>query len=251
MRPRRVSAEKVPSPVRLEEARPRIAEPGGPTRRRIEREDKMFAVIKTGGKQYRVAADQTLEVEKLAGEAGDQVTFSDVLMLGGDKPQVGAPLVAGASVAAQIVEQRRGDKVIIFKKRRRQNSRRKNGHRQHLTLIRVTEILTDGKAPSPAKKKAEPKSAPAKAEAPAPEETSAPLFETPAGAADDLKKISGVGPALEKKLNDAGITRYDQIAGFSADDITRVDEALRLGGRMTRDDWVAQAKTLAEAAEEK
>jgi large subunit ribosomal protein L21 len=211
----------------------------------------MFAVIKTGGKQYRVAADQTLEVEKLAGEAGDQVTFPDVLMLGGDKPQVGAPLVTGASVAAEIVEQRRGDKVIIFKKRRRQNSRRKNGHRQHLTLIRVTEILTDGKAPSAAKKKAEPKAAPAKAEAPAAEETAAPLFETPSGPADDLKKIGGVGPVLEKKLNALGITRYDQIAAFTAEDIQRVDDMLNFKGRIEREDWVSQAKSLAEAAEEK
>lgn len=214
----------------------------------------MFAVIRTGGKQYRVAADQTLEVEKLPGEAGDQVTFADVLMLGGDAPQVGAPLVAGASVAAEIVEQRRGSKVIIFKKRRRQNSRRKNGHRQHLTLVRVTEILTDGKAPSAAKKADRQARPAAAAEAPAEAsaaEEAAPLFETPAGAADDLKKIGGVGPALEKKLNAAGITRYDQIAGLSADDITRVDEALRLGGRMMRDDWVAQAETLAAAAEEK
>jgi large subunit ribosomal protein L21 len=222
----------------------------------------MFAVIRTGGKQYRVAADETLEVEKLSGEAGERITFSEVLMLGGETPQAGTPLVAGASVAAEIVEQRRGPKLIVFKKRRRQNSRRKNGHRQYFTLVRVTEILTDGKVPSATKKKPEPKAelakvkdkakpetAAAKVEASAPE--AAQLFETPKGAADDLKKISGVGPALEKKLNAAGVTRYDQIAGFSADDVARVDEALRLGGRITRDDWVAQAKTLAEAAKEK
>jgi large subunit ribosomal protein L21 len=218
----------------------------------------MFAVIRTGGKQYRVAADQTLEVEKLVGEAGERITFSEVLMLGGETPQAGTPLVAGASVAAEIVEQRRGPKLIVFKKRRRQNSRRKNGHRQYFTLVRVTEILTDGKAPSAPKKRAEPKAEPAKAKDKAKPETKAAaaaeseqLFKTPSGAADDLKKISGVGPALEKKLTAAGITRYEQIAGFSADDVARVDEALRLGGRITRDDWVAQAKTLAEAAKEK
>ena len=109
----------------------------------------MFAVIKTGGKQYSVAADQTLEVARLAGETGDQVTFADVLMLGGDKPALGAPLVAGASVVAEIVEHKRGPKVIIFKKRRRHNSRRRNGHRQDATLVRVTEILTDGAKPTP------------------------------------------------------------------------------------------------------
>ena len=109
----------------------------------FEREDKMFAVIKTGGKQYRVAANETLQVEKLAGQAGDTVTFGEVLMLGGDEPKLGAPLVAGAAVLAEIVEQKRGRKVIIFKKRRRQNSRRKNGHRQEFTLVRITDILAD------------------------------------------------------------------------------------------------------------
>jgi large subunit ribosomal protein L21 len=211
----------------------------------------MFAVIRTGGKQYRVAPDETLEVEKLPGEAGDQVLFSDVLMLGGEAPRVGAPLVAGASVAAEIVEQRRGPKLIVFKKRRRQNSRRKNGHRQHFTLLRVTEILTDGKA-KPAKPKGEAKreATPAKAEAPAPD-AAAPLFKAPEGPADDLKKISGVGPVLEKKLNAAGVTRYDQIAGFGDEDVELIDQALRLGGRIKRDDWLGQAKTLAEAAKEK
>ena len=108
----------------------------------------MFAVIRTGGKQYSVAADQTLEVAKLGGEAGDQVTFAEVLMLGGDTPSLGAPLVAGASVVAEIVEHKRGGKIIVFKKRRRHNSRRKNGHRQDATLVRITEILTNGAKPS-------------------------------------------------------------------------------------------------------
>jgi large subunit ribosomal protein L21 len=115
----------------------------------------MFAVIKTGGRQYRVAADEVLKVEKLAGEPGDSVTFGDVLMLGGDEPKVGSPLVSGASVAAEIVEQGRGPKIIIFKKRRRHNSRRKNGHRQPFTLVRVTDILTDGAKPQARKAKAE------------------------------------------------------------------------------------------------
>ena len=104
----------------------------------------MFAVIKTGGKQYRVAADATLEVAKVAGEPGEIVTFADVLMLGGDQPKLGAPLISGASVAAEIVEHKRGRKVIAFKKRRRHNSRRKRGHRQDFTVVRITEILTDG-----------------------------------------------------------------------------------------------------------
>jgi large subunit ribosomal protein L21 len=116
----------------------------------------MFAVIKTGGKQYRVAADDLLTVGKVAGSPGDIVTFP-VMMLGGDKPSIGAPLVAGATVAAEVVEQRRGATIIAFKKRRRQNSRRKRGHRQEYTLVRVTEILTDGKEPSKTAPKREPK----------------------------------------------------------------------------------------------
>jgi large subunit ribosomal protein L21 len=103
----------------------------------------MFAVIKTGGKQYRVAADETLEIGNLPGEAGEEVTFGEVLMLGGDQPKLGAPLVEGASVIGEIVEQKRSRKVIAFKKRRRHNSRRKRGHRQHLTLVRITDILTE------------------------------------------------------------------------------------------------------------
>ena len=108
----------------------------------------MFAVIKTGGKQYRVAEDQTIEIEKIAGEPGQIIQLGEVLVLGGDSPQLGAPTVAGASVAAEVVEQSRGAKVIAFKKRRRKNSRRKRGHRQEFTLIRITEILTDGAKPT-------------------------------------------------------------------------------------------------------
>ena len=225
----------------------------------------MFAVIKTGGKQYRVAADQTLEVEKLAGDAGDTIVFDKVLMVAGDgEPMVGAPNVDGASVAGEIVEQKRGPKIIIFKKRRRKNSRRKNGHRQDLTLVRITDILTGGKTPVMKKAKAtpekseEPKAAAPKAEAPkaaaaaAPNaaDAAAPLFTAPAGAPDDLKKISGVGPVIEKKLHALGITQYEQVAAFTADDIANVDDALAFKGRIERDDWLAQAKTLAAEKKE-
>jgi large subunit ribosomal protein L21 len=108
----------------------------------------MFAVIKTGGKQYRVAAEDVLKVEKVKGDPGEIVQFGEVLLVGGDEVKVGAPTVAGASVAAEVLEQGRGPKVIAFKKRRRKNSRRKRGHRQEFTLVRVTEILTDGAKPS-------------------------------------------------------------------------------------------------------
>ncbi len=233
----------------------------------------MFAVIKTGGKQYRVAADQTLEVEKLAGDAGDTIVFDKVLMVAGDgEPMVGAPNVEGASVAGEIVEQTRGPKIIIFKKRRRKNSRRKNGHRQDLTLVRITDILTGGKKPTVKKAKAAPEKSgkPEKAKAAAPKTeapkteapkaatkpapkasgVAAPLFTAPAGEPDDLKKISGVGPVIEKKLHALGITQYEQVAAFTADDIANVDDALAFKGRIERDDWLAQAKTLAAEKKE-
>ena len=103
----------------------------------------MYAVIKTGGKQYRVAADEKLTIEKIDGDAGAEVVFSDVLMVGGDgvEPKIGTPSVAGAKVLAEVVEQGRAPKVIAFKKRRRKNSRRKRGHRQHQTVVRIKEIV--------------------------------------------------------------------------------------------------------------
>ncbi len=108
----------------------------------------MFAVIKTGGLQYRVVEDQVLKIGKVKGEKGEIIQLGEVVMLGGDKPQLGSPMVSGASIAAEVIEQARGPKVIAFKKRRRKNSRRKRGFRASYTLIRVSEILTDGKSPS-------------------------------------------------------------------------------------------------------
>ena len=108
----------------------------------------MFAVFKTGGKQYRVAAEDVLKIEKVAGKPGEIVEFGEVLVVGGDSVTLGAPIVAGATIAAEVLDQARGPKIIAFKKRRRKNSRRKIGHRQEFTLIRITEILTDGKKPS-------------------------------------------------------------------------------------------------------
>jgi large subunit ribosomal protein L21 len=111
----------------------------------------MFAVIRTGGKQYRVAPNDIIEIERVAGEPGDIITLGEVLLLGGDSPKTGSPTIAGALVAAEVMEQSRGDKIIVFKKKRRKNYRRKKGHRQDLTLLRITEILTDGKKPSQTK----------------------------------------------------------------------------------------------------
>ncbi len=225
----------------------------------------MYAVFKSGGKQHRVAKGDVVVLEKCPGDEGDSVAFEDVLSVGGT---IGAPLVDGATVAGTIVKQGRGRKVIIFKKKRRQGYQRKNGHRQHHTVVRIDDILTGGKKPAMTKgeaKKAETKDAPktaapkkeaakkeaprkaaAKKEAPKKEAATKVLFKTPAGKADDLKKISGVGPVLEKKLNDLGITRFDQIAGFSKADIDKVDEVLNFKGRIEREDWVKQAGDLAK-----
>ena len=124
----------------------------------------MFAVIKAGGKQYRVAEDQVLKVEGVKGEPGTIVQLGDVIMLGGDTPQIGSPMIEGASVAAEILEHGRGAKVIAFKKRRRKNSRRKRGHRQDFVLIRISEILTEGAKPTKGPKpKPEAKAKPAEA----------------------------------------------------------------------------------------
>ncbi len=124
----------------------------------------MYAVIKTGGKQYRVAADQKIQIEKLGGQAGDQVEFTEVLMVAnGGAIDVGAPFVAGATVVGEIASQDRGPHVIIFKKRRRKHYRRRNGHRQDLTSVTIREILTGGA--KPAKKAAAPKKTEAKVEA--------------------------------------------------------------------------------------
>ncbi|MGD9838324.1 MAG: 50S ribosomal protein L21 [Afipia sp.] len=129
----------------------------------------MFAVIKTGGRQFRVVPDDVLEIGKIAGDVGTIVQLGEVLVVGGDTPVLGAPFVSGASVAAEVLDHKRGAKVIAFKKRRRKNSKRKRGYRDEITVIRVTEILTDGKAPSvgPRPKKAKVEAPAAEGDAPA------------------------------------------------------------------------------------
>ena len=100
----------------------------------------MFAVIRTGGKQYKVAKDDVIAIERLDGDAGAKITFGEVMMLGGDSPKHGAPLISGASVTAEVVDQGKGEKVVAFKKRRRKNTHRKRGHRQHFTKVKITGI---------------------------------------------------------------------------------------------------------------
>ncbi|MEO9652960.1 MAG: 50S ribosomal protein L21 [Roseobacter sp.] len=215
----------------------------------------MFAVLKTGGKQYKVQAGDMLRVEKLAADAGETVQFNEVLMLGGDAPIVGAPFVKDAGVQAEVVDQIKGEKVINFVKRRRKHSsKRTKGHRQKLTLIKVTDILASGAdksgvkaamgagsvsavAVAAAAPKAAKKAAPAKAEK---------AEAAPADGADDLKKLSGVGPALEKKLIEGGVTTFAQIAAWTEEDVAAMDEKLSFKGRIEREGWIEQAKELAK-----
>ncbi|MFO7772015.1 MAG: 50S ribosomal protein L21 [Roseovarius gahaiensis] len=216
----------------------------------------MFAVLKTGGKQYKVQSGDVLRVEKLAADAGEKVQFNDVLMLGGDKTVVGAPFIEGAAVQAEVVDQVKGDKVVKFVKRRRKHgSKRTVGHRQKLTLLRVTEILEKGGDASGVKAAVgagsvaavavaatdAKKAAPKKADKTAPKK--AAKAET---AGDDLKQLSGVGPALEKKLHEAGVTTFAQIAAWTEADIADMDEKLSFKGRIEREGWVEQAKELAK-----
>jgi large subunit ribosomal protein L21 len=224
----------------------------GAEKRGNEKGRRMFAVLKTGGKQYKVQSGDLLRVEKLAADAGETVQFNEILMLGGDAPVVGSPRVDGAAVQAEVIDQIKGPKTINFVKRRRKHSsQRTKGHRQQLTLLRVTEILSSGAdasgikaavgagsvasaAPVAAAKPAAKPAAKAKAAAPA-----------AAAGADDLKKLSGVGPALEKKLHAAGVTSFAQIAAWTDADVAAMDEQLSFKGRIEREGWIAQAAELA------
>jgi len=190
----------------------------------------MFAVLKTGGKQYKVQAGDILRIEKLAADAGETIQFNDILMLGGDAPVVGVPFVEGAAVQAEVIDQIKGEKLIHFVKRRRKHSsKRTKGHRQKLTLIKITEILTAGAD------KTGVKVATGKGAAPA----AAPAAPAAAGS-DDLTQLTGVGPAAAKKLNDAGLTSFAQVAALSADDIAAIDAV------KVKPEWVEQAKDLAK-----
>ena len=232
----------------------------------------MFAVLKTGGKQYKVQSGDMLRVEKLAADAGETIQFNEILMLGGDALVIGAPFVEDAAVQAEVIDQVKGDKVINFVKRRRKHSsQRTKGHRQKLTLVRVTEILNSGADKSgvkaalgagsvsasaiaavvePASKTKTAKPAAAKATeakpaaAKATEAKPAAPKAGKAAAGGDLKKLSGVGPALEKKLIAAGVTSLEQVAAWTEADVTKIDEELSFKGRIEREGWIAQAKEL-------
>jgi len=223
-------------------------------------------------------------VEKIDGNSGDQYAFEDVLMIGdGDKVTVGTPGLKGAAVVAEVVEQGKGDKVIIFKKRQRSTYKRKNGHRQLQTTVKITEIVAKGfdasslkkasakkaepaaeeapkakkaapkkaeaapevKEEAPKAKKAAPKTEEAKAEAKPAAEKKAPAKKA-AAKADDLTQLKGVGPAYAKKLNEAGITSFAQLAELTPEGVTELEEKLNAAGRVERDGWIEQAKELAK-----
>ena len=230
----------------------------------------MFAVVKTGGKQYKVAAGEVLKIEKIAGQAGEKIQFNDVLMLGGDVITVGTPNVKDAGVQAEILEHGKGPKVINYVKRRRKHSsQRKKGHRQQLTVIRITDILSSGAGKSGVtaalngagfvaavgvtevakskRAKTEEKTSTKKITAQK-EDTSSDkvVASRPAEGMDDLKKLSGVGPALEKKLHSAGVTTFAQVASWKDEDIEKIGEKLSLKGRIEREGWIEQAKNLAK-----
>ena len=219
----------------------------------------MFAVLKTGGKQYKVQAGDVLRVERLAAEAGETVQFNEILMLGGETNSVGSPMITGAAVQATVVDQIKGEKLIHFVKRRRKHSsQRTKGHRQKLTLVRITEILASGAETTGVKaaigtgslsQAAKDAMAPASNKGAAPKgaaaaKAAAPKAATVAAAGGELKKLTGVGPALEKKLIEGSVVYLAQIAGWSAADVAAFDEKLNLKGRIERDGWVDQAKAL-------
>ncbi len=238
----------------------------------------MFAVLKTGGKQYRVQQGDLLRVEKIAADAGEKIQFNDVLMVG---TTIGTPLVSDAGVQAEVIDQIKGEKVIHFVKRRRKHgSKRTKGHRQQLTLLRITEILESGAGASGVKEAvgagiagwtgtkpdsgdyvgnragqsemarrvatgdADEKVA-AKAEAAEGGPTAKPgnlLTEPRGGEADDLTRLSGVGPAMEKKMHEAGVFHFDQITAWDEAEIAYMEDQLGARGKIAG--WAAEVKDL-------
>ena len=228
----------------------------------------MFAVLKTGGKQYKVATGDVLRIEKIAAAAGEKVQFNEILMVG---TTVGAPLVKDAGVQAEVIDQIKGEKTINFVKRRRKHgSQRTKGHRQQLTLLRVTDILEKGadksgvkaaiggagfeaviarsnkKSVKPAKPAAENAAAPkvevkSEAKKAAPKKAAAKATD-----GDDLTQISGVGPVMVKKLHAEGVTTFAQIAAWTPEQVTDMDEKLNFKGRIDRDEWLKQAAEFAK-----
>ena len=205
----------------------------------------MFAVLKTGGKQYKVQSGDVLRVERLAADAGETIQFNEILMLGGDAPVVGAPMVDGAAVQAEVIDQIKGKKVINFVKRRRKHSSKRTvGHRQKLTLLRITDIIASGGDKTGVKAAIGTGSVsgfvakPADEKKPAAKKAAAPkAAAAPAAAGDDLTQITGVGPAAAKKLVAAGINTFADLAKVDVDSFDAVK---------VKPEWVAQAADLSK-----
>ncbi len=237
----------------------------------------MYAVIKTGGKQYRVKLGDKLRVESLKAEEGDTVNLDQVLMVGeGEDVIIGDPMVSSASVSATVLSNGRSKKIKIVKFKRRKHYRRQMGHRQNYTELEITAINGGAAGSQSLEKKAGSSAATAdkKATASAASEstsqatsagqtaaaagaataavaTAATLkfMDAPSGEPDDLKKILGIGAVLEEKLNGMGIYHYSQIAEFTPSDIENINTHLNFPGRIERDEWIPQAKNLAGGGE--
>ena len=215
----------------------------------------MYAVIATGGKQYKVAAGDIIRIEKLPESEGDEVSFDQVLLVSdGEDVNIGSPYVEGGSVSAKVQSQGRAKKVEIIKFRRRKHHRKQMGHRQSFTEVEITAISVGGKTTKaeakPTKKEpaaAKPAETPAASEPAKAESAEIKFMDGPNGEPDDLKKISGVGPKIEERLNELGIYHFSQIMAFSAEEIAMVDEKLNFKGRIDRDDWLSQATELSKA----
>lgn len=227
----------------------------------------MYAVIKTGGKQYRVSPGDTLRVETLAAAEGDSVDFDEVLMVGdGDDVTIGTPTVSDAKVSGKVLSHGRAKKVKIIKFRRRKHHMKRMGHRQNYTELEIVSVngvtapaSSDSSAGKSKSSKSDSKkgSGAAKAVAGAAAagvaatsaavaaSTEAPKFlDAPNGEPDDLKRILGIGPVLEEKLNDMGIYHFSQVAEFTQADIENINTHLNFPGRIERDEWIPQARDL-------
>ena len=218
----------------------------------------MYAVIKTGGKQYRVSPGDRLRVESLKADEGESVEFDHILMVGdGANVTIGDPLVSQAVVVGKVLSHGRGKKIQIIKFRRRKHHRKKTGHRQNYTELEIVSIngttASTGNGTTAATGSSSQKQAATKADnAKTAESTpiAAPKFlDAPNGEPDDLKKILGIGSVLEEKLNAMGIYHFSQIAEFTDTDINNINTHLSFPGRIERDEWIPQAQNLIQGGE--
>ena len=226
----------------------------------------MYAVIKTGGKQYRVSPGDKLRVESLKIAEGETIDFDQILMVSnGEEVSIGNPLLSQTIVTGKVLSHGRGDKVRIVKFRRRKHHRKQMGHRQNYTeleIVSINGVTTPSTTDSSSQKtdssnnnihlddEAEAAASTPQVTATEASTTEAPKFlDAPDGDPDDLKKILGIGSVLEEKLNDIGVYHYNQIANFTDTDIENVNAHLNFPGRIERDEWIPQAKDIMAGGE--